>query len=144
METPPITPPQINAETRQAILQREIAQYAGQGYVIVSQMGYSAQLRKPKKFSLLWSIFWLIFGLGIGFVIYILYYLAKRDELIYVEVMPSGSKNFQHTGSLSTSAILLLIGSAIFLFGCAVCVVSSIVAGSIDPEAILTALPPTP
>src|SRR5690349_2151445 len=145
MTTPtPITPPPMNAETREAILQRDINHYLAQGYQVVSQTGHTVQLRRPKKFSLFWSIFWLIFGFGIGFVVYILYYLAKRDETIYIDVLPSGQKTFQHTGSMTTSGTLLIIGAAVLMFGCAACIVSGLVFGSIDPGAVLTNIPPTP
>lgn len=55
--------------------------------------GYEQELRterelkmiKRKKFSFLWSVLWFLF-FGIGLLIYIFYYMSKKDEIIYIRI----------------------------------------------------------
>ena len=56
-----------------------------QDYVVVSQMETSAQLVKPKQFSLGWAFLWLMMA-GVGIFVYIFYYIAKSDGAIYLYV----------------------------------------------------------
>jgi uncharacterized protein YuzE len=85
---------EITIEKRRAILQNEINSYIKKGFRVISQTDTTAQLLNPKKFSLLWAVLWfLLFGVGI--LIYLFYYLAKRDEQIYdeqiyIEITPTG------------------------------------------------------
>jgi len=58
-------------------LQAEINQYVRKGYQVVSQTETTAQLVKPKRFSLVW--FFLFFG-----IFYLPYYIAKRDKTVYL------------------------------------------------------------
>ncbi len=60
-----------------------IAQYTMRGWQVVSRTAEGAQLRKPKTFSLVWSLAWfLLFGVGV--LVYVFYYAAKKDEVIYL------------------------------------------------------------
>lgn len=55
--------------------------------------GYEQELRterelkmiRRKKFSFLWSVLWFFF-FGIGLLIYIFYYMSKKDEIIYIRI----------------------------------------------------------
>lgn len=70
-------------------LQFVIDNYADAGFIIVYRDARSAQLRRPKKFSFIFAFLWFWF-FGIGLVIYILYYLAKRDEVVYLTLDDTG------------------------------------------------------
>ena len=87
-----ITPPPMYAEKRRELLERAIAKYVSKGYLVVSRTDSTAQLRKPKTFSCLFASLWfLLFGIGI--VVYLIYYAAKRDAIIYIEVNEIGAIN---------------------------------------------------
>ena len=78
-----LTGERLSIEERSEILGREINRYVRQGYRVVSRTDTTAQLVKPKEFSLFWAI--------IGFLfLYLLYYLSKKDETLYLEVLPNG------------------------------------------------------
>ncbi|MHB0874532.1 MAG: zinc ribbon domain-containing protein [Anaerolineae bacterium] len=104
-------------------LDAEVARYIATGYRIAWRDGHRAQLVRPKVFSLGWALFWLLPGvalgllsgigvilLPLGFVLYALYYLSKRDAVVYLEgarlldadIAPAGE-----TG-LGTRLVLLL------------------------------------
>ena len=75
-------------DERRAILQREINSYIRRGFRVVSQTDTTAQLVKPKHFSLFWAI--ILTFLIVGIILYLLYYLTKRDEVVYLEVDEQG------------------------------------------------------
>ncbi len=84
---PTIEPaPTIDPE---AILQAEINRYVKKGYRVTSQTARSAQLVKPKKFSIIWAMVWLLLVV-LPFVIYLIYYTAKRDQQLYLTVDEQG------------------------------------------------------
>lgn len=62
-------------------LRFQIDHYVGQGYRVVSQTPTTAQLVKPKKFSLFWALAWFLCA-GVGIVVYLLYYASKRDHQV--------------------------------------------------------------
>lgn len=57
--------------------------YVRQGFRVVSQTESSAQLVKPKVFSFVWALLWFLL-LGVGLVVYLLYYAAKKDKTVYL------------------------------------------------------------
>lgn len=79
----------ISTEARNAILQREIASYLRKGFRVVSQTHTTAQLIKPKKFSLVWAFLWLLVWI-FGVLIYLIYFAAKRDQQVYLEIDERG------------------------------------------------------
>lgn len=79
----------ISAEARNAILQREVASYLRKGFRVVSQTHTTAQLVKPKKFSFVWAFLWLLVWF-FGILVYLIYYAAKRDEQVYLEIDERG------------------------------------------------------
>jgi len=79
----------LSVDSRRAILDKEISHYVKRGFQVVSRTDTTAQLVKPKKFSFLWAMLWLL-CFGIGLLVYLIYYAAKRDEQIYLEVGASG------------------------------------------------------
>lgn len=79
----------MDIQHRRDILQREIASYVKNGFIVVSQTDTTAQLIKHKKFSFLWAVLWfLVFGIGL--IVYLIWYAAKRDTTVYVTVDESG------------------------------------------------------
>lgn len=72
-------------EQRRVILQREVERLVKRGYRVTSQTDTTAQLVKPKRFSLFWAIFWFCF-LIVGLIGYLLFYAAARDEQVYIVV----------------------------------------------------------
>lgn len=80
---------EVSSTIRSDSLEQNIVKYVNQGYHVVSRTENSAQLVLPKEFSFLWALLWfLVFGIGL--IIYILYYLSKHDNVIYISVEPSG------------------------------------------------------
>jgi len=79
----------VTLEQRRAALQREINGYLKRGFRVVSQTETTAQLLKPKTFSLLWALLWFLLA-GIGLLVYLIWYWAKRDETVYLEVDDRG------------------------------------------------------
>ena len=67
------------------VLSQEIARRTGEGWILVSQTGNGAQMRKPKQFSFVWAFIWFLL-LVFGLLIYLVYYIAKNDELVYLSV----------------------------------------------------------
>jgi hypothetical protein len=80
---------ELTIEKSREILQHEINSYVKKGFRVISQTDTTTQLLKPKKFSLLWAVFWFLV-LVFGLIIYLFYYLAKKDEQIYIEVTAAG------------------------------------------------------
>jgi hypothetical protein len=79
---------ELAIEQRRDILDKEVRKYVGQGYRVVARTDTTAQLVKPKKFSLFWFLVWAL--LIVGWIFYVAWYLAKRDETVYLEVAPDG------------------------------------------------------
>ena len=66
-------------------LQDHINWYVNRGYMVQSQTETSAQLVKPKRFSLIWALIWTLL-LFVGLIIYIFYYISKKDQTVYLYV----------------------------------------------------------
>ncbi len=64
-------------------LDGEIARYVEAGYRITERTPTSAQLVRPKTFSFVWAFLWFL-ALGVGVLVYVFYYLSKRDESVYL------------------------------------------------------------
>ena len=74
---------------RKAILSSEITKYLKQGFRVVSQTDTSAQLVKPKSFGCLIAFICFLLAF-LPFFLYILYYWAKKDETIYLQINEFG------------------------------------------------------
>ena len=83
----------ISADKRREILQRELMNLSAQGFIILHQSDTMAQLRKPKTFNFGLALLGLLFY-GVGLLPYLLYYLAKKDTLVSIEVDEYGNGNF--------------------------------------------------
>ena len=80
----------IGKPSAEAPLQEHIGWYVRQGYRVASQTETTAQLVKPKRFSFVWALGWFLL-FGIGLIVYLLYYAAKKDKAIYLTVQADGT-----------------------------------------------------
>ncbi len=80
---------EMSQSQRTELLQQEITKYVRKGFHVVSQTETTAQLVKPKNFSLLWALLWFLL-FGIGLIIYLIWYWSRRDQTVYLEVSPMG------------------------------------------------------
>jgi len=78
-------PQPLPLESRKTALQGRINHYLSQGYRVVSQTDTTAQLVRPKKFSCLIALL-SVLAVGIGFIIYIFWYMGKKDDTVYLTV----------------------------------------------------------
>jgi magnesium-transporting ATPase (P-type) len=79
---------------QEKILENAVLQYQAKGWILLSKTSRTAQLSKPKQFSWGWFIFWLIIGLFLillPLIIYLIYYWAKKNELVTLEVDEKGT-----------------------------------------------------
>lgn len=79
----------ISAEDRQAALQSAIRVHLAQGYHVVSQTDFGAQLLRPKRIHPLFAAAMLLL-VGFGWVFLIVYYMTLRDTVLYLEVDDAG------------------------------------------------------
>ena len=83
--------------------------YSKDGFTVNNISVTQMQFRKEKSFSLLWAILWL-FVFIVGLLVYIFYYISKRDDIVTVTLDPSNCKK-DFTSSLSGLKILSSICS---------------------------------
>ena len=79
----------IDDPTREAILDREVAAYVRRGYRVISRTPTTAQLLKPKTFSLILAFIGLLIAV-VGLLIYLIFYFASRDSQVYLTVDVNG------------------------------------------------------
>ncbi len=85
LSTPAEVPPSVaSPEARRQVLQNAIQGYLTRGWRVVSQTDTTAQLIKPKQFSFLTFVL-LFFACGLG-IIYAAWFMAKRDQSVYIHV----------------------------------------------------------
>jgi zinc-ribbon domain len=83
-------PATLSLEERREILHAELGRYALAGYRVVAQTDTTAQLIRPKTFSCLIAAVLLAFTFGILLVPYLIWYVARRDEQVYLEIDERG------------------------------------------------------
>lgn len=122
----------LSLDQRRVILQKEINGYLNKGFRVQSQSETTAQLIKPKKFSFLWAILW-FFVFGVGLILYLLYYLSKKDQAVYLEVSEAGQVKRNGVGGLTSGGLRLvgLSGTGMLIL-CGGCLGVSIIAGLFD------------
>ena len=80
----------ISETERTRQLDVEVGNYLQAGYFVQHRTPTTAQLFMPKHFSFLWALLWfLVFGIGI--IVYLIYYAAKKDLGVYLEVDEYGA-----------------------------------------------------
>ena len=85
----------LTVQQRTAILNKAIQGYQKSGYRLVSRTETTAQLYKPKEFSCCIAI--IMIFLVIGLLLYLIYYLTKKDDTVYLEVDEYGRLHTQRS-----------------------------------------------
>jgi hypothetical protein len=86
----PVSAEPISEVERSRLLDEAIKGYLLRGFFVRLRTQTTAQLVRPKKFSFIWALLWfLLFGIGI--IVYFIYYAAKSDEGIYLQVDEYGN-----------------------------------------------------
>lgn len=75
---------------RTTVLDREIDKYVRAGFRVVSRTPTTAQLVKPKEFSMFIALLGFLF-LFVGLVLYMLIYMAEKDQTVYLSVDEQGN-----------------------------------------------------
>ena len=79
----------LTLDARKQILEREIVRYSKRGYRVVSRTDTTAQMVKPRQFGCLAATLWTLL-FGVGLIFYLFYYLAKKEDVIYLSVDERG------------------------------------------------------
>lgn len=77
---------ELSDEQQAAVLADELQRLSWQGYQVVSQTSNSAELVKPKKFRIGLALVLFLLTAGIGLIVYIIYFLLKKDKQAQVHV----------------------------------------------------------
>jgi hypothetical protein len=94
-------------------LNKQLSIATSYGYAITSQTTTTAQLLRKKTFScLIATLSFFVFGVGV--LVYLFYFLAKRDELIYLDL--TSQPTAAQVAVLRTRRIQLCVmaGAAVF------------------------------
>ena len=70
---------------RKYILDAEVRRWVKGGFHVVSETDTTARLVKPKTFSVFWALVSFLV-LIVGLVIYLIYYMSKKEETVSLEV----------------------------------------------------------
>ena len=89
-------------------LDTRISHYVRKGYIVQCQTGTSAQLVKPKKFSFFWAFVWFM-CFGVGLLVYLLYYWAKRDHVVYLSATTTRKRRGNSRWWSLAVAVLLVL-----------------------------------
>jgi|SRR5579859_2475977 len=75
-------------------MDQQIALMGAAGFQVTSRSDDLVQLLRPKVFGGVVALLWTIFTCGPGLVVYGIYYLAKRDEVVTLRATPEGVQRF--------------------------------------------------
>ena len=78
--------------SNKASLDKISSLYMREGYIVILRTDTQLQLIRKKKFSLIWAILGLLLW-GIGLLIYIFYYVSKKDEQINITLDEESSRS---------------------------------------------------
>jgi len=62
-----------------------VTKLAAKGFQLQSRNKTQLQFMRKKQFSLFWSLAWLLVAF-VGLIIYLLYYMSKKDDLLTVKL----------------------------------------------------------
>ena len=91
------------------ILDKVSALYMSEGYIVILRTNTQLQLIRKKKFSLLWAVLWFLLW-GVGLLVYIFYYISKKDEQINITLDEEKVKNKSSIQELTELSSLLKDG----------------------------------
>lgn len=108
----------LDINQRSAALDGAIRQYIAAGFRVASQTPVSAQLVRPKQFSCaIATLSLLVFG--VGFLIYIFYFAAMRDDVYFLTVDESGNVQATSNAQPQNTALLVALGALLLVVACA-------------------------
>jgi hypothetical protein len=93
------TPARLTDAERSQRLEAEIDRYVRAGFRVVARTPTTAQLVKPKTFNMGCALLGFLFLLA-GLVLYLLYYVSKRDSSVYLSVDEFGVVHRQVSGDV--------------------------------------------
>jgi len=91
------------------ILDKVSALYMSEGYIVTLRTNTQLQLIRKKKFSLLWAVLWFLLW-GVGLIVYIFYYISKKDEQVNITLDEEKVKNKSSIQELTELSNLLKDG----------------------------------
>lgn len=80
----------LSEEQREAILEKQIQNFAKKGFRVLSQTKTTAQLVKPKQFNAIGAFVLLVLFI-LPLVIYVLSYLGEQDQQLHLAVDRKGA-----------------------------------------------------
>lgn len=80
----------METKDRKTLLENTIDYFVRQGFLVYSQTEDSVQLVRPKRFSFLLALIFLLLY-GFPLLLYVLYYLSRNDEALYIRVDGQGT-----------------------------------------------------
>lgn len=92
-----------------ATLDKISALYMSEGYIVTMRTTNQLQLIKKKEFSLIWATLWLLLWI-VGILVYIFYYLSKKDKQINITLKEEKIKTISSIEELSKLSALLKDG----------------------------------
>ena len=101
----------MDAPKRRDILDSEVAKWSRRGYVVESEAAASVQMRRPKELSGCTALLLLVLFVP-GLFIYLIWYLLKHDEMIFINIDETGYVTVQGPAddhSLILAIALLLV-----------------------------------
>lgn len=84
----------LTIKERSAILDNVIQGYLRSGYRVVTRSDTYAQLYKPKEFDFCTALIMVI--LVVGIIIYLIYYITKKDDVVYLQIDEYGRLKTTH------------------------------------------------
>jgi hypothetical protein len=99
----PSAAPRLSDQERSQRLDAEVDRYVRAGFRVVSRTPTAAQLVKPKTFNMGCALLGFLFLLA-GLVLYLLYYVSKRDASVYLTVDEFGIIHRQAFGDVPNLA----------------------------------------
>jgi uncharacterized BrkB/YihY/UPF0761 family membrane protein len=78
---------------RSYVLEEEIHRFVARGYRVVSKTDVTAHLVKARRFSILWA-FLSFLVLAVGLLVYLVYYITKGEDTLFLEVDPYGEVKY--------------------------------------------------
>lgn len=73
-----------------AVLKAAIDDHVRRGFRVVSQTETTAQLVRPKRFRFVLALVLALISFGLLFLLYLLWYVAQRDQQVYLRVDEDG------------------------------------------------------
>jgi hypothetical protein len=92
-------PRRLSEAERSQRLDQEVDRYVRAGFRVVSRTPTTAQLVRPKTFNMGCAILGFLFLLA-GLLLYLLYYVSKRDSTVYLTVDELGVVSRQTFGDV--------------------------------------------